>query len=60
MTRDEAIAILGMRPERELELEGDSYFACTGELVRCARRKLAEQGIVEVEIIVEDDARGAA
>ena len=54
MTRDEAIAILGLRPELQLELEGDRYAACTGELVRCARRKLEQAGWVEVEIVVED------
>lgn len=55
MTRDEAIAILGLRSELELELNGDRYAACTGEMVRCARRKLAEYGWVEVEVVVADE-----
>lgn len=54
MDRDEAIAILGLRSELELSLEGDRYAACTGELVRCARRKLEQSGWVEIEIVVED------
>jgi hypothetical protein len=58
MTRHEAIAILGLRSELELELEGDRYAATTGELVRCARLKLEREGWVEIEIVVEE--RGAA
>lgn len=54
MSRNEAISILGLRSELELELEGDRYAATTGELVKCARRHLTERGWVEIEIVVED------
>ena len=60
MTREQAILILGLKPESELE-RGDRYVARTGEFVRYARRKLSRLRYVEVEIEVGDEEeRGAA
>lgn len=59
MTREQAILILGLTPESELE-RGDRYVACTGELVRYARRKLSKLRYVEVEIEVGDEEDGRA